>query len=277
MWFKGARKMVKDALNMFWFYSKTSLRARLQYKADAIMSAIGLFVRQASSIIVIYLTLLKFNQINGWNINEMMFLFSILFITYALLVIFFAGLRDFKWRIEDGSFDRMITRPRGVLFQLMSVNSDWIAAIGHGSLGILLFLYTASRVGIMWDAKTIIYYIFAIFGGVLIQGAIFLFTTSLSFFYIKVDNVRRIFYGNMKEFAGYPISIYNKVIQYILIYIVPFAFVNYFPCQYLLRKDDMMNYPSVYMYITPIVGVILYLLSYIFWRFSIRYYNSTGN
>ena len=269
--------MVKDVLNMFWFYSKTSLRARLQYKADAILSATGLFVRQASSIVVIYFTLLKFDQINGWDINEMMFLFSILFITYALLVIFFAGLRDFKWRIEDGAFDRMITRPRGILFQLMSVNSDWIAATGHGSLGVILFLYTAGKVGIVWDAKTIIYYIFAIFGGVLIQGAIFLFTTALSFYYIKVDNVRRIFYGNMKEFAGYPISIYNKVIQGILIYVVPFAFVNYFPCQYLLRKDDMMNYPEIYMYITPLVGIGLYLLSYLFWRYSIRFYKSTGN
>ena len=64
--------MVKDILNMFWFYSKTSLRARLQYKADAILSATGLFVRQASSIIVIYFTLLKFDKINGWNIDDMM-------------------------------------------------------------------------------------------------------------------------------------------------------------------------------------------------------------
>lgn len=269
--------MVKDVLNMFWFYSKTSFKSRLQFKADAIMSAIGLFVREAANIVVIYFTLLKFDQINGWNINEMMFLFSLLFITYALLVIFFAGLRDFTYRIEDGAFDRMITRPRGVLFQLMSVNSDWIAAIGHGSLGILLFILTASKVGIIWDVKTIVYYIFAIIGGVLIQGAIFLFTASLNFFFVKVDSIRAIFYWNMKKFAGYPISIYNKVIQGILIYVVPFAFVNYFPCQYLLRKDDMSQYPEFYMYISPLVGVGLYLLSYVFWRFSIRFYKSTGN
>lgn len=269
--------MVKDVLDMFWYYSKTSFRSRLQYKSDAILSAAGLFCRQSGDIIVVYFTLLKFNQINGWNINEMMFLYSLLFITYALLVIFFAGLRDFTYRIEDGAFDRMITRPRGVLFQLMSVNSDWIAAIGYGSLGILLFILSANNVEIIWNAKTIIYYIFTIIGGVLIQGAIFLFFASLNFFFVKVDNLKSVFYWNMKKFAGYPISIFSKGIQYMLIYVIPFAFVNYFPCQYLLRKEDMAQYPEIYMYITPLVGVVLYLMAYGFWKFSFRFYKSTGN
>ncbi|MDP4146426.1 MAG: ABC-2 family transporter protein [Bacillota bacterium] len=269
--------MVKDVLSLFWLYSKNSFKSRMLFKFDAITSALGLFCREAGNIIVIYLTLLKFNNINGWNINEMMFLFSLLFVTYSLLVIFFAGLRDFSYRIEDGAFDRMIIRPRGVLFQLMSVNSDWIAAMGHGGLGVLLFILSASKVGIVWNLKTVGFYIFTIFGGVLIQGAIFLFFASLNLVLVKVDNLRGLFYWNMKRFAGYPISIFNKVIQTMLIYVIPFAFVNYFPCQYLLRKNDMLQYPAFFMYISPLVGVVLYLLAYAFWKFSFRYYNSTGN
>ena len=45
----------------------------------------------------------------------------------------------------------------------------------------------------------------------------------------------------------------------------------------LLRKKDMANYPSVYMYIAPFIGVVMYFLSYAFWRYSLRYYKSTGN
>lgn len=62
-----------------------------------------------------------------------------------------------------------------------------------------------------------------------------------------------------------------------LIYVVPFAFVNYFPVQFLLRKPDMVLYPEVFMYITPIVGLVMYILAYLFWRFSLRYYKSSGN
>ncbi len=56
-----------------------------------------------------------------------------------------------------------------------------------------------------------------------------------------------------------------------------FAFVNYFPAQYLLRKPDMALYPVLFLYLTPLLGVGLYLLAYAFWRYSIRYYKSSGN
>lgn len=45
----------------------------------------------------------------------------------------------------------------------------------------------------------------------------------------------------------------------------------------ILDKEDMQAFPAVYMYIAPAVGIVLYLLSYIFWRISVRFYKSTGN
>jgi ABC-2 type transport system permease protein len=60
-------------------------------------------------------------------------------------------------------------------------------------------------------------------------------------------------------------------------FVVPFAFVNYFPAQYILRKDDMAQYPEVFMYLTPIIGIVLYVLAYAFWKYSLKYYKSSGN
>lgn len=269
--------MKNDALTMFLYYTKNTMKAWFQYKVDAVLSSLAVFLREATGITVIYFTLLKFKNIHGWNINEMMFLFSMLFLTYGILIVFFTGLRDFGWIIQDGRFDRLMLRPRGLLFQIIAINSDWFAAIGHGFLGITLFIVSANRVGIVWNARTVCYYILAIIGGVLIQGAIFLFFASFNFFLIKTDNLKELLYWNMRRFAGYPISIFHKVIQWLLIYVIPFAFVNYFPAQYLLRKEDMSEYPLVYMYIAPFIGIALYLISYTFWRYSVRYYKSTGN
>ena len=81
----------------------------------------------------------------------------------------------------------------------------------------------------------------------------------------------------MRRFAGYPISIFHKVIQICMIYVVPFAFVNYFPSQYLFHKPDVNAYPEIYLYLTPIIGLVMYLASYAFWRYSVRYYKSSGN
>ncbi|MBE5927652.1 MAG: hypothetical protein E7270_11915 [Lachnospiraceae bacterium] len=256
---------------------KMSFRARLQYRLNTIITTLAVFVRESTNIIVIYLTLLKFGKLNDWNVNEMLFLFSIMYITYAFVVSLFADLRDFSWVIKEGKLDRLLLRPRGILLQLILNNADVMASMGHGVMGITLFVVSANRVGIVWDLHTIIYYTGAIIGGILLQGGTFIIFSSLNFYFTEVNSVREILYWRMRKFSGYPISIFNKIIQFIMIYVVPLAFVNYFPAQYLLRKSDMDNYNEIYMYIAPIVGVAVYLIAYVFWRISIRHYKSSGS
>lgn len=256
---------------------RMSILAKMQYRVDTLVATLAVFLREATGIIVIYLTLMKFDSVNSWNVNEMLFLFSLLFLTYSIIVVLFADLRDFSCMIREGRFDRLVVRPRGLLCQLISNNADVIASVGHGLLGILLFLISAGRVGINWNVTTILYYAGTVISGVLIQGGIFIIFSAISFYFVETGSIREIFYWNIRKFAGYPISIFNKFIQGIMIYVIPFAFVNYFPAQYLLRKEDMKQYPEIYIYIAPVIGVVVYLVAYVFWRVSVKHYKSTGN
>lgn len=258
-------------------YTKTVMKAWFQYKVDAVLRSLAVFLRESTGIIVIYFAMLKFDSLNGWNLQEMLFLFSLIFLTYGIMILFFTGLRDFGRTIRTGGFDRFLLRPRGVLFQLIFVDADWFAAIGHGGLGIFLFVLSAGRVGIHWNAVTVLYYIFAVVGGVLIQGAIFLLLATLNIYLLETGSLKEVFYWNARKFAGYPISIFNRWIQLFMIFVVPFAFVNYFPAQYLLRKSDMQQYPEIFLYLTPVVGLVWFFLAYLFWRFSLKYYKSSGN
>lgn len=266
-----------DTLYVMGMYTKTIMRAWFQYRTDALLSSLTVFLREATSVIVIYFTLLKFGSLGGWDIHEMLFLYSLLFLTYGIMIIFFTGLRDFGKTVRNGDFDRFMLRPRGLLFQIIFTNADWFAAAGHGGLGIVLFTLSANKVGIVWSVEKIIYYLLAVIGGVLIQGAIFLVLASLNIYLLETGSLKEVFYWNVRKFAGYPISIFYKAIQFCMIYIVPFAFVNYFPAQYLLRKDDMAQYPEIYLYLTPVLGLAMYLLAYGFWKYSIRFYKSSGN
>lgn len=266
-----------DSMHLMVVYTKTIMKAWFQYKVDALLRSLAVFLRESTGIIAIYFALLKFDTLNGWNLSEMLFLFSLLFLTYGIMILFFTGLRDFGWTVRNGGFDRFLLRPRGVLFQLIFMNADWFAAIGHGGLGIVLFVLSAGRVGIQWTFFRVLYYLFALAGGVLIQGAIFLFLATLNIYLLETNSLKEVFYWDMRKFAGYPISIFNRWIQICMIYIVPFAFVNYFPAQYLLRKPDMQQYPQIYLYLTPAVGALLFFAAYLFWRYSLRYYKSSGN
>ena len=269
--------MKGDTLFLAGMYMKTTMRAWFQYRIDAVLRSLAVFLRESTGIIVIYFTLLQFDTLSGWNMSEMFFLFSLLFLTYGIMILFFTGLRDFGRMVRSGNFDRFLLRPRGLLFQLIFVDADWFAAVGHGGLGIVLFILSAGKVGVQWNIETIIYYVLAVAGGVLIQGAIFLILATLNIYLLETSSLKELTYYNFRKFAGYPINIFHKVIQFIMIYIVPFAFVNYFPAQYLLRKPGVEGYPEVFFYLTPVVGIVWYLAAYLFWRISIRWYKSSGN
>ena len=195
--------MKSDTLHMMLVYTKTIMKAWFQYRSNALLSSLTVFLREATGIVVIYFTLLKFGTLGGWNIYEMLFLFSLLFLTYGIMIIFFTGLRDFGKTVRDGGFDRFILRPRGLLFQLIFTNADWFAAVGHGGLGIALFLISAGRVGIQWNAVNILYYLFTVMGGVLIQGAIFLLLAALNIYLLETNSLKELFYWNMRKFAGF--------------------------------------------------------------------------
>lgn len=146
-------------------------------------------------------------------------------------------------------------------------------AYGGISLG-----YSSSKISIEWTMQKIILACSCVCSGVLIQGALFLMFASLSFFIVKTDNLRNVLYWNIKSFMGYPISIYPKLIQYFVVYIIPLAFVNYFPSQLLMGVFKEGNiFPAVYISISAALGMVLFGLSYLFWRFSLRFYASTGS
>ena len=199
-----------DTIHLMKVYTKTTAKAWFQYRVDALLKSLAVFLRESTSIIVIYFTLLKFDTLSGWNIYEMLFLCSLIFMTYGIMIIFFTGLRDFGKTVRDGSFDRFLLRPRGLLFQILFANADWFASLGQGGLGVALFIVSAGKVGVSWNAQNICYYAITVAGGVLIQGAVFLILAALNIYLLQTDSFKELLYWNTRRFAAYPISIFNN-------------------------------------------------------------------
>lgn len=267
----------KEKLRLFYKFSKLNLKAMLEYKFDRFLLAFAVFCREMVSIVIMYLLLKSFMHIKGWQMEEMFFLYSFLFLSYAIFVFLFTGIRDFDNMVYTGELDRFLIRPHGLLFQVIASRVDYCATIGHGAVGILLFTKTAGAIGIEWNLRNTTYYILALLGGAIIQAALFMLSSCFSFWAVKTVNMRNLIFFNARRFAGYPISFYPGIIQKFLIYLVPFAFVSYFPAQYFLHKPDMSAFWNGCLYLTPIVGIVLAFLVYRFWLFGLKHYSSTGN
>lgn len=264
-------------LDLYAYYAKCMMQAKFQDRLNALLVPFAVFVREAGTVCVIYLTVRRFGHIGGWGKDELLFLFSILFLSYAMLIFFFAGFRDFSDQVHTGKLDQLLVRPHSVLFQVLLTRFDLPAVLGHGSLGVCLFLYTAKTVGITWTASHIFYCLFMLISGVMIQGALFMLFACSAFWITHTSSLMEFLFFNVRKFAAYPISIYPLFIQKFLIFVVPFAFVNYFPAQFFLQKKSEPLYWNGMYFIAPLIGIGLLWLAQSLWKVGLRNYTSSGS
>ncbi|HTD36053.1 MAG TPA: ABC-2 family transporter protein, partial [Candidatus Limnocylindrales bacterium] len=81
-----------------------------------------------------------------------------------------------------------------------------------------------------------------------------------------------------QEFTRYPITIYSRGVRLLLTFVVPFAFMNYFPARYFLHKaHEGAMLPAPVGLLTPAIGVVAVAIAYVFWRIGLNRYSGVGH
>ena len=81
------------------------------------------------------------------------------------------------------------------------------------------------------------------------------------------------FFFKLKDYAKYPITIFDPVFRFIFTFILPIAFIAYYPSLVILRPDSV----PLLSWISPLVGMLFFWLSYKFWMLGATKYDGTGS
>ena len=73
--------------------------------------------------------------------------------------------------------------------------------------------------------------------------------------------------------ARYPVTIFDGIFRIIFTFVIPIAFIAYYPGIVILRPDEI---PLLSM-LSPVIGIIFFWLSYKFWMLGARRYDGTGS
>lgn len=95
--------------------------------------------------------------------------------------------------------------------------------------------------------------------------------SSICFLSINSDVVMA-FIFRFKDYAKYPVSIFNPILQFIFTFIIPIAFIAYYPSLFFLRPHDI----PLLSYFYPVFGIIFFYISYKIWMKGALSYNGTG-
>jgi ABC-2 type transport system permease protein len=252
-------------------YFKTYLKTKLTYRADFWMEIITDFLFQAMNLFFILVVFQHTQLLGGWSEAELLFIYGYFMIPYGIFACFFSLWGFTERYIVKGEMDRILTRPAHNLAQLILENLDPSALFGvlTGSV-IMGYAWFQLDLAASWLDLPIL--LLLVVGSVLVYGGIYIALTAISFFTDAPTGILPLVY-NIQSYGRYPINIYNKMIQALLTFIVPFAFVGFYPAAYFL---DSANWGGI-AFLTPVVGIIFFGGSLLFWNFGVKRYRGAGS
>lgn len=235
------------------------------------MVSMGLYYIVQFSIVAV--TVMKFHDIQGWKIQEIAFLYSFILVAQGINTMIFGPLLRFDEIIRKGDWDYLLIRPMRPLVMLLCMQFD-PSAIIHLILGLAFFSYAASSIGMSMDVWNLILVSQVWIGGALVMASIRIIIASVAFYAVSIESLVHFFVYSSKEFILYPINIYKSPIPFVLTFLLPLAFINYYPSHMFMEKETLFS--DSLKYLTLPVGIFMFSLSMLFFRIGRKAYHSTG-
>ena len=253
------------------------LKSKMEYRLNFFMEIFINLFTYVVTYLGIWILLAKFGQINGWNYYEVMLLYNLNLTTYGIACLFFyIPMRALENMVQSGDFDSILVRPLNPFIHLL-LKQNYLGFLSHIILGVVVFCICFANLHMNWTVHTMVTFVLMVTGGSLIQASVIIITGSLSLKFTKSIAVMDTLIYNVRSFIEYPIRIYNKAIQLFLTFFIPYAFVNFYPAEFLLGKNEDMV-PSFAMKFAPIcIGGVLFLFSYLLFMKLLDQYSSTGH
>ena len=257
-------------------YWRINLLTMLEYRANFLMWLGFTFIYHGTAIVALWVTLQNFPSINGWNFKETAFMYGLWMLGHALHNTLFFTVGNVPEYIREGRFDRFLVRPLDPLFQALTVPSQIFP--DELILALIYFCIATAFAGVHVDVIFLAFVPLVAIGGALIDLGINLTIATISFWFIKIDSLRWVVMSLEQDFSRYPIGIYQRGVRVVLAFILPFAFMNYFPATYLLHKAESgFNLNPAVGLLTPVVGIVWATAAYFYWRVGINRYQGTGS
>jgi len=172
----------------------------------------------------------RFSQINGWKIQDMMLLYTIVLTAYGITGMFFGNHSKIAISIVEGRLDYYMALPKNILYHLLSSRSSWFSLgdllLGLGLAIAFIPLNHAPLYILLVALSAIIVLSFSVISG------------SLAFFMDNSEETCRTLNMGLISFASYPLSIYQGFTKILILLIIPAGFVSGVPVE-LLKSFDI--------------------------------------
>ncbi len=257
-------------LRIFLKLKEQYIKTEMEYTFNFWMMLISGILTRILIMAIPFVIYKNIPSIAGWQEHEIYLIMSFLFIAEGLNSILFEGIWQMPGMVFNGQFDSILTRPVSPLYQVLSYGMG-LQGIGVFLFGIVSLNISLNALG-KYNIGSILLCLFLIVCGTVILMSVYLLSNSLIFWYDSGGRTSIPFtISSIGQYARYPINIYPKGVQLILLFIIPYGFIGIIPA-YIVRGEHVISYTLL------LIGIcIVFFLAarFVFYR-GIRKYESMG-
>jgi ABC-2 type transport system permease protein len=251
------------------------LRAQAEYRADFLMRiAIGV-VWQVSIIVFVGVLLTRFGGLGGWPRDAVLLMVGLRMLGHGLYVLFLGRVYNTAVDVQEGRIDAYLLRPMPVHRQLQ-LGSVSVNAFGDLLVGVALFADAVAGLRIDWTAGRAAYLAAAVIGAMLVEAAVLTVFSAAALRYPGAYAWSSWSTEMFETFGNYPLSVMPGLLRVAFTWVLPLAFIAYFPVATLTHHQTALGVPAWLAAASPAVALVLYVASRLLWNESLRHYTGVN-
>ena len=265
-------KKVARYLSLYRIFVIQYVKTMMQSKVDFFIGLGGFLISQAAGLAFLYLVFEQIPSMQEWNLEQMLFIYGFAQIPRGLDHLLTDNIWMVGWQmVIKGTFDKYILRPMNIFFQIVCEKVQF-DALGELLVGFALVGWAVSKGTVEITPIRVLFFAVSVIAGAVIYTSVKLILASFAFWLKDSSAIMTTAY-EVADFAKYPIEIYAKPIQVVLMTILPFAFVAYIPSTYFLIDANIWRTIGA----ECAVALVIWIVAYKLFQKGLTIYDSAGN
>lgn len=259
-------------MKMYFKYLSLQIKSSFEYRVSLVFNMISSALSTVAFFFGIVCLFESFDHIGPYHLNEILITYSVITFSFSTAECFFRGFDMFDKLVRTGELDRLLIRPQSIFLQVLGSNVEF-SKCGRMIFSFSILIYAVLSSSIVWTAMRVVTLVLMIVGSIIIFAGMFLIYSGVAIFTIEGLEAVNIITDGGRDLCSYPLDVYANYLRKLFTYVIPMAFVNYLPLKFLLGT---CGNNLLYAFL-PLISIVFFALCYLFFRWALTKYKSTGS
>jgi len=267
---------LREAVRAFLLLAGMWVRVSMTYRASFAFSTFANLVTAGVDFGAIVVMFQHVHALGGFRLGEIAFLYGGTAMGIGLADLAVGNIDRLGTRVRMGTVDAMMVRPVSVFVQACA-DQFALRRLGRVVQGGAVLAWSLTVVHVPWTPGRVLMVPVLVVCGALIFTSLFVLGGAFQFVTSEGSEVANAFTYGGNTLTQYPLTIYPAQAVKLLTFLVPVAFVNWYPALYVLDRPDPFGLPTALQFASPVAALVLCTLAALGWRAGVRRYRSTGS